>query len=433
MGHFAQFGTVVDCKLRTDQSTAFVTFNRHLAALHALESPEAVCGNRFIKLEWARKQMTPEDPDAEDPAAPGSVPAQAPGKGGKGRGGKGGKGTKGGRGSAKGSGGEETKPVATATAPKSKSEQARELVQKQQALAAKQIEHQKQIVSKIMAMPSLTSKEKSEMIKRMISDMDANRYEMQKGGNLLKEEEARREEARKAKEEADSADAKAAEEKAAAEASAAPVEENTPMGSPGKEEDEILRLQSELKALEDKTGIPAGGAGELDPEHSPAEAGSAKGGKAGGKSGGKGKGKGKGNKGGKGSKGGNGAMRSLDLRPKTIEVTDLPEELVADPTQLAASLQVGNDGIADLTGSGAGKTQITFGERWQAEAAMKLLTDEGKYAAVWSQPAKAPAVEAPEEQGEGGDEAAGEEFSEPAVGDLVGDEDDDIAYQEEAE
>ena len=124
MTHFSNFGTVIDCKLTPDKPTAFVTFNRHLAALHALESPEAVCGNRFIKLEWARKQMTPEDPDVEDPPPPGSGPA----KGSKGRGAKGGKGAKAGRGAKGGEegrgakGGEEAK----AAAPKSKSEQARQ-------------------------------------------------------------------------------------------------------------------------------------------------------------------------------------------------------------------------------------------------------------------------------------------------------------------
>jgi len=59
--HFEQFGEVVTIRLsspREDGGTgrAIVQFRRHEDAKRALESPDAVCGNRFIKVFWARAE-----------------------------------------------------------------------------------------------------------------------------------------------------------------------------------------------------------------------------------------------------------------------------------------------------------------------------------------------------------------------------------------
>ena len=115
------------------------------------------------------------------------------------------------------------------------------------------------------------------MIKSMMAQMDANRTEMQKGGNLLKEEEARREAARKAKEEAVAKAAAAEKAEEVAEEGSGSATEGS--GEPvAKEDDEIASLQVQLKALEDKTGI----VGE-SPERADGGSKGPKGGKAGGR------------------------------------------------------------------------------------------------------------------------------------------------------
>jgi hypothetical protein len=51
--HFAQFGEIVSIKI-VGEDRALVQMGSHAEALAALNSPQAVLGNRFIQVEWAR-------------------------------------------------------------------------------------------------------------------------------------------------------------------------------------------------------------------------------------------------------------------------------------------------------------------------------------------------------------------------------------------
>ncbi|PRP82319.1 second mitotic wave missing-like [Planoprotostelium fungivorum] len=53
--HFKQFGPIVQTKPRLDGNKAYVQYENHADAIKALESPEAVLGNRFIKVFWAKR------------------------------------------------------------------------------------------------------------------------------------------------------------------------------------------------------------------------------------------------------------------------------------------------------------------------------------------------------------------------------------------
>ncbi|MCO5556810.1 hypothetical protein L7F22_010363 [Adiantum nelumboides] len=55
MSHFQKFGDIVDIRVPVHGDRAFVQFLRHEDAEAALISPEAVMGNRFIRLSWAKR------------------------------------------------------------------------------------------------------------------------------------------------------------------------------------------------------------------------------------------------------------------------------------------------------------------------------------------------------------------------------------------
>jgi len=400
VGHFSHFGTVVDVQMRQDKPNAFITYNRHMGAKFALESPDAVCNNRFITVEWAKRQMRPEDEDVEDPPPPGTHSRSFPTQKGKGKG-KGNssiqnhatseKGEKGGKG--------EPPPI-----PKSKVEKARELVERQRVLAQKQIEHQKQIVDKIMNMKSLSAKERSEMLKSMMAQMDANKAEMLKGGETLRAETDEAELKMKQKQEAAeaaAAAAAAARVPAAAEsteetaegteedagtkpvASDVVVKEEEPEVVPtgGTElEDQVRSLEAELKKLEGKVGIVA--SDEKDPGAQSPSVQSPRKGK------GKSKGKGKG-KGGKGKAGP--AFKSLDLRPKVLLVSELSVDL--DTTEKAKEhLAAYLEGLAEIE-LDSGNARVRYSERWQAEAAMRQMSSTG-LSVKWYTPPKVEEVQA---------------------------------------
>ncbi|KAH7294351.1 hypothetical protein KP509_28G067800 [Ceratopteris richardii] len=57
--HFQKFGEIVDIRVPSQGDTAFVQFSRQEEAEAALQSPEAVMGNRFIRVSWAKRDSVP--------------------------------------------------------------------------------------------------------------------------------------------------------------------------------------------------------------------------------------------------------------------------------------------------------------------------------------------------------------------------------------
>lgn len=62
--HFRRFGMVVKIQCREGQGVAFVQMKTREQARKALDAPDAVLGNRFIRLSWAQRDvLTPEEVD----------------------------------------------------------------------------------------------------------------------------------------------------------------------------------------------------------------------------------------------------------------------------------------------------------------------------------------------------------------------------------
>ncbi|XP_010251129.1 PREDICTED: zinc finger CCCH domain-containing protein 27-like isoform X1 [Nelumbo nucifera] len=59
--HFQKFGEVFDIYIPMNSEKAFVQFSRREEAEAALKAPDAVMGNRFIKLWWANRDNIPDD------------------------------------------------------------------------------------------------------------------------------------------------------------------------------------------------------------------------------------------------------------------------------------------------------------------------------------------------------------------------------------
>ncbi|XP_044502345.1 zinc finger CCCH domain-containing protein 41 isoform X2 [Mangifera indica] len=59
--HFRKFGEVVDIYIPLNSERAFVQFSKREEAEAALKAPDAVMGNRFIKLWWANRDSIPDD------------------------------------------------------------------------------------------------------------------------------------------------------------------------------------------------------------------------------------------------------------------------------------------------------------------------------------------------------------------------------------
>ena len=54
-------------QLFPEKQFAFIQFETHAAALAAKKSERSVCGNRFIRVQWARHDPDdPEDADLDD-------------------------------------------------------------------------------------------------------------------------------------------------------------------------------------------------------------------------------------------------------------------------------------------------------------------------------------------------------------------------------
>lgn len=54
--HFKRFGNILNIVIKQDTQTAFIKFAEHPSAVAAIESPDAVFGNRFIRVNWAHRQ-----------------------------------------------------------------------------------------------------------------------------------------------------------------------------------------------------------------------------------------------------------------------------------------------------------------------------------------------------------------------------------------
>ncbi|GMI86795.1 hypothetical protein like AT3G27700 [Hibiscus trionum] len=61
LSHFLKFGQVIDIYIPSNSERAFVQFSKREEAEAALKSPDAVMGNRFIKLWWANRDSIPVD------------------------------------------------------------------------------------------------------------------------------------------------------------------------------------------------------------------------------------------------------------------------------------------------------------------------------------------------------------------------------------
>ncbi|KAF8037583.1 hypothetical protein BT93_B0462 [Corymbia citriodora subsp. variegata] len=61
LSHFQKFGEIIDIYIPTNSERAFVQFSKREEAEAALKAPDAVMGNRFIKLWWANRDSIPDD------------------------------------------------------------------------------------------------------------------------------------------------------------------------------------------------------------------------------------------------------------------------------------------------------------------------------------------------------------------------------------
>ncbi|KAE8710027.1 zinc finger family protein [Hibiscus syriacus] len=61
LSHFCKFGQVIDIYIPSNSERAFVQFSKREEAEAALKSPDAVMGNRFIKLWWANRDSIPDN------------------------------------------------------------------------------------------------------------------------------------------------------------------------------------------------------------------------------------------------------------------------------------------------------------------------------------------------------------------------------------
>lgn len=59
LSHFQKFGEVINVYIPSNSERAFVQFSKREEAEDALKAPDAVMGNRFIKLWWANRDNVP--------------------------------------------------------------------------------------------------------------------------------------------------------------------------------------------------------------------------------------------------------------------------------------------------------------------------------------------------------------------------------------
>ncbi|XP_077244241.1 zinc finger CCCH domain-containing protein 27-like [Tasmannia lanceolata] len=61
LSHFQKFGEIIDIYIPQNSEKAFVQFSKREEAEAALKAPDAVMGNRFIKLWWANRDSIPAE------------------------------------------------------------------------------------------------------------------------------------------------------------------------------------------------------------------------------------------------------------------------------------------------------------------------------------------------------------------------------------
>lgn len=61
LSHFQKFGEVTNIRIPMQSERAFVQFSKSEEAEEALKAPDAVMGNRFIRLFWANRDNIPDD------------------------------------------------------------------------------------------------------------------------------------------------------------------------------------------------------------------------------------------------------------------------------------------------------------------------------------------------------------------------------------
>ncbi|GMH24887.1 hypothetical protein Nepgr_026730 [Nepenthes gracilis] len=61
LAHFRKFGEIIDIYIPSNSERAFVQFSKKEEAEAALKAPDAVMGNRFIKMWWANRDNVPDD------------------------------------------------------------------------------------------------------------------------------------------------------------------------------------------------------------------------------------------------------------------------------------------------------------------------------------------------------------------------------------
>ncbi|KAM2682804.1 hypothetical protein EV1_044505 [Malus domestica] len=61
LSHFQKFGEVIDIYIPSNSERAFIQFSRREEAEAALTAPDAVMGNRFIRLWWANRDRIPDE------------------------------------------------------------------------------------------------------------------------------------------------------------------------------------------------------------------------------------------------------------------------------------------------------------------------------------------------------------------------------------
>lgn len=70
LSHFKKFGQVIDIYVPANSEKAFVQFSKREEAEAALKAPDAVMGNRFIKLWWANRDRITEEGEGRISAKP---------------------------------------------------------------------------------------------------------------------------------------------------------------------------------------------------------------------------------------------------------------------------------------------------------------------------------------------------------------------------
>ncbi|GJN27795.1 hypothetical protein PR202_gb15846 [Eleusine coracana subsp. coracana] len=68
LSHFQRFGQVIDIYIPSNSEKAFVQFSKREEAEAALKAPDAVMGNRFIKLWWANRDRIPDEGEGRNAA-----------------------------------------------------------------------------------------------------------------------------------------------------------------------------------------------------------------------------------------------------------------------------------------------------------------------------------------------------------------------------